>query len=161
MEQPVHSIVNIQKVQAHLRQYSSEVHPIVLGRAAESASELASIYQMLLSLHESMVKDIQALELHLSRPEVQSIRFAEKDKTGRQIGSIGNRIMDGRLSRREQEVLLLFAKGCSYHEVAEIFDCAIATIQTYVKRIYKKLKVHSRSEAIFEAAQMGIINLNT
>ena len=61
------------------------------------------------------------------------------------------------LSSKESEVLNIFAKGYSYNETARILNCKLSTIQTHAKHIYKKLKVHSRSEAVFEAYQLGLI----
>jgi len=31
------------------------------------------------------------------------------------------------------------------------------TVQTYIKRIYRKLQVHSKTEAIFEARKLGLM----
>lgn len=55
------------------------------------------------------------------------------------------------LSKKEQDVLFLLYKGLSYHEIAGTLHCSISTVQTHIKRIYKKLGVHSRSEAVHEA----------
>lgn len=63
------------------------------------------------------------------------------------------------LTAREREVLTLFAKGMSYGETAGVLGITTHTIQTYVKSIYRKLAVHSRNEAIFEALQNGWLDL--
>ena len=63
------------------------------------------------------------------------------------------------ITNREKEVLLLLAKGFSYSESSEFLDCSISTIQTHVKRIYNKLGVNSKSEAVYEALQNNIIDL--
>lgn len=63
------------------------------------------------------------------------------------------------LTAREREVLTLFAKGMSYAETAGVLGITTHTIQTYVKSIYRKLAVHSRNEAIFEALQNGWLDL--
>ena len=102
---------------------------------------------------------MEFLAQHLTKPENQSLRFDPGKKVRQQYSLTSTKPIDEKLSHREREVLLMFAKGCKCKEVAEILDCTIATIQTYAKRIYKKLRVHSRSEAIFEAAHLGIINL--
>lgn len=61
------------------------------------------------------------------------------------------------LSVREVEVLKLFSRGLSYRETAGILQVSPHTIGDYVKAIYRKLSVHSRTEAIFEARQLGLI----
>lgn len=65
------------------------------------------------------------------------------------------------LSGREKEVLELVARGLSFAEVAQQLSVAVSTVNTHVKHIYNKLDVNSRSEAVFEAAQLGIIRLNS
>ncbi len=62
------------------------------------------------------------------------------------------------LTEREKEILVMFSKGLSYRETAEVLSISHHTVCDYVKAIYSKLKVHSRNEAIFEATQMGWIN---
>jgi len=52
------------------------------------------------------------------------------------------------LSPREHSVLELLAKGCVYKEIAESLGLRVPTVDTYIRRIYEKLQVHSRSEAI-------------
>ena len=61
------------------------------------------------------------------------------------------------LTEREQNVLTLIAKGCSRAEAAETLGMSQHTVTTHIKHIYRKLSVHSRTEAVFEAYQMGLI----
>ncbi len=61
------------------------------------------------------------------------------------------------LSQRELEVLQLAAKGLSYRETAELLGVSVNTVGTYTKRIYGKLAVSSRAEALFEARQLGLM----
>ncbi len=64
-----------------------------------------------------------------------------------------------RLSERETEVLHLIAKGYSSSEIAQSLGVAASTVVTHVKHIYDKLNVHSRSQAVYEAAQQGLIRM--
>jgi len=66
--------------------------------------------------------------------------------------------VESTLSGRELEVLVLASKGFSYAETAEILALSVNTIASYTKRIYGKLEVSSRSEAVYEATRMGIMN---
>jgi DNA-binding NarL/FixJ family response regulator len=61
------------------------------------------------------------------------------------------------LSEREREVLLYIAKGFTVGEIAPILHLSAHTVATHVKHIYRKLAVHSRTEAVFEAGRMGLI----
>ena len=63
------------------------------------------------------------------------------------------------LSEREQQVLEMVAKGFMQAEIAEIIGVSINTVSTYIKRIYKKLAVNSRTSAVHRANALGLINL--
>lgn len=62
------------------------------------------------------------------------------------------------LSERETEVLNLLARGFAYQEIARLLDVSPHTVGTYVKRLYEKLQVHSRGEAVFEGQRMGLLH---
>lgn len=68
---------------------------------------------------------------------------------------------DVHLTERECEVLDLIAKGYSYIEIGEALDLSTNTIRAHIRNIYRKLAVKSRSEAVFEAAQLGIIHFES
>jgi len=65
-----------------------------------------------------------------------------------------------RLSDREREVLTLIVKGFSYAEIASLLGVSAHTVTTHVRGIYKKLEVHSRGEAVYEALALGIVKLD-
>jgi DNA-binding NarL/FixJ family response regulator len=62
------------------------------------------------------------------------------------------------LSERESNVLALTAKGYSYDEIAQLLNVSRHTVQTYVKRIYRKLQVNSKIEALSEARRLHLIS---
>ncbi|MBC7600304.1 MAG: response regulator transcription factor [Polaromonas sp.] len=62
------------------------------------------------------------------------------------------------LSSREMEVLQLITRGFTAEEIARLVQVSSHTVQTYVRRIYSKLKVRSKAEAIYEARQQGILS---
>lgn len=62
------------------------------------------------------------------------------------------------LSHREVAVLRLCAKGYRYHEIAVLLAVAQSTIATHIKRIYRKLQVHSKTEAVYEARALGLLD---
>jgi len=63
------------------------------------------------------------------------------------------------LTKREQEVLQLMSKGFNYNETASHLRLSYHTVISHVRKIYDKLAVHSRSEAIYEAAQLGLLHI--
>ncbi len=77
-------------------------------------------------------------------------RFRQSDKSGEKASP---------LSKREEELLRLFAKGFKYKETAKILEISPFTVGNHVKSIYRKLAVNSRSEAVFEAVTLGYIDL--
>ena len=56
------------------------------------------------------------------------------------------------LSAREREILRLLARGFAYKEMAETLGISIGTINTHIRRIYQKLHVRSRGEAVAKFA---------
>lgn len=64
---------------------------------------------------------------------------------------------DDPLSDREREVLQLIEKGMTYDEVAQALDISWHTVTTFLRRVYRKLQVNSRTEAVYEARQRGIL----
>ena len=64
------------------------------------------------------------------------------------------------LSARETEILHLLAKGMSFNEIGEILTISPHTVTAHIKKIYRKLQVHSRGEAVYEASQMGLLKNN-
>lgn len=52
------------------------------------------------------------------------------------------------LSKRENEVLALLAQGYLYKEIADAMGVTPSTINSFVRRIYEKLQVHSRAQAV-------------
>jgi len=63
------------------------------------------------------------------------------------------------LTEREVEVLTYISKGLNYGEIAEVLALSYHTVSTHIKRIYRKLHVSSRSEAVYEAEQLGLIRI--
>lgn len=52
------------------------------------------------------------------------------------------------LTKREHEILTLLAKGFLYKEIADQLQISLNTVRVHVQKVYEKLHVHSRSQAI-------------
>lgn len=61
------------------------------------------------------------------------------------------------LSAREQEVLMLIAKGLQIAQVAQALGITANTVCSHIKNIYRKRSVSSRAEAALEAKRLGLI----
>ena len=61
------------------------------------------------------------------------------------------------LTAREGEILNAISRGFSYAETAQMLGVSVGTVHTFLKRVYRKLAVHSKTEAVFEANRLGLI----
>jgi DNA-binding NarL/FixJ family response regulator len=89
----------------------------------------------------------------IARMVLTKIRGGKKAETP----SAAKSIESNSLTTREIAILDLIAKGESYVEVARMLALSIGTIQTHIKKIYRKLSVNSRGEAVFEAQRQGLL----
>lgn len=64
------------------------------------------------------------------------------------------------LHQRELEVLRLAAKGISNKDIAQQLGIGNRTVQTHLLRIFHKLEVNSRTEAVFHALKRGWLALD-
>jgi len=78
---------------------------------------------------------------------LQTKAAAEKPETGGETA----------LTRREHEILELIGKGFSYAETSKICGISAATVHTHLKSVYRKLEVHSKTEAVYEARRRKLI----
>jgi two-component system nitrate/nitrite response regulator NarL len=61
------------------------------------------------------------------------------------------------LSGKELALLKHIANGCSYIEAADLMDVSLSTVQTHIRNLYRKLDVHSQTQAVMRAKQEGLI----
>jgi RNA polymerase sigma factor (sigma-70 family) len=77
------------------------------------------------------------MTMHIARKVVQSFQ-----KTAAMAAATEN------LSEREQQVLDLLSQGLMYKEIADKLEISYETVHTYIRRIYEKLQVRTRTEAV-------------
>ena len=61
------------------------------------------------------------------------------------------------LTSRETEVINLVARGLSYAEIAKTLSISKNTLPVHIRNIYRKLQTNNRTEAVFEARNLGIL----
>ena len=66
-------------------------------------------------------------------------------------------VPDALLTPRESEILNAIARGFSYAETAGLMRISVQTVHSHLKNIYKKLAVHSKTEAVFEADRRKLL----
>ena len=74
---------------------------------------------------------------HIARKVVQSFQQSAASATATE-----------NLSEREQQVLDLLSRGLMYKEIADKLGISYETVHTYIRRIYEKLQVRTRTEAV-------------
>ena len=72
-------------------------------------------------------------------------------------GAAAQAVQGTPLTERETELLKLAAKGLSFDTIGQLMGISPHTVVAHVKKIYRKLAVHSRSEAVYEANQLGLL----
>lgn len=91
----------------------------------------------LLEAIREVVRGGSPMTAHIARKVVQSFQ-----KAAPTAGPTDN------LSQREQEVLDLLSQGFLYKEIADRLGISYETVHTYIRRIYEKLQVRTRTEAV-------------
>jgi len=91
----------------------------------------------LLDALREVVRGGSPMTTHIARKVVQSFQ-----KSGVSPQPTEN------LSAREQEVLDCLSQGFLYKEIAEKLGISYETVHTYIRRIYEKLQVRTRTEAV-------------
>jgi DNA-binding NarL/FixJ family response regulator len=91
----------------------------------------------LLTAIRDVFKGDSPMSAHIARKVVQS--FAKPAPTPSPTEN---------LSEREQQVLDCLAQGLMYKEIAEKLGISYETVHTYIRRIYEKLQVRTRTEAV-------------
>ena len=109
-----------------------------------------------------LLKDIEPARLLAAIREVHSGGAPMSPEIARRVVSMFQKFAspkseDSRLSARELEVLNLLAEGDSYKACADRLAISIDTVRFYVRRIYDRLHVHSRSAAVSKAMRHGWI----
>jgi predicted ATPase/DNA-binding CsgD family transcriptional regulator len=79
-------------------------------------------------------------------------------EAGDQVDSIMGQRMLEPLTERELEILRLISEGLSNREIAQKLVLALGTVKWYNKQVYSKLGVHSRTEAVARAREVGLFD---
>jgi ATP/maltotriose-dependent transcriptional regulator MalT len=121
---------------------------------ASLQSELKRKHRLLLSIILSIefgVYDSQQLNLSRSQISEKHISVLQELYGIKQEGE------DQLLTDREQEVLELIGKGYMNKEIAGMMNITERTVKWHASKIYEKLQVSTRTEAVAEARRMSIL----
>ena len=65
------------------------------------------------------------------------------------------------LTPRERDVLAMISQGFSNKSIARTLEISPETVKTHVKRIFLKLAVNTRAEAVCRAGSLGLLELDS
>ncbi|MGH7980563.1 MAG: response regulator, partial [Limisphaerales bacterium] len=133
----------------HLRKLLPELHIIMLtvyedtDNIFEALAAGASGYLLKRTTSQELINSIRDVQrggspmtAHIARKVVQSFQKNAPTHAAEN------------LSEREQQVLDLLSHGLMYKEIAEKLQISYETVHTYIRRIYEKLRVRTRTEAV-------------
>ena len=72
----------------------------------------------------------------------------------------GSRGLNEPLTKKEMDVLKLAARGITNKQIAEELNLKVQTVRSRLKKVFKKLNVSSRTEAVMYALKKGWISLH-
>ncbi len=61
------------------------------------------------------------------------------------------------ITPREKQILTSLGQGLSYRDTAASLGISLATVQSHIRNLYRKLAVHSQVQAINKARELGLI----
>lgn len=98
------------------------------------------------------------LALKLTKPKVET-QIIEKEISTKNADFIINEEVMNELgiSKRELEVLQLMADGLSNQEIAERLFVSLNTIKTHTSKLFEKLEVKRRTQAVEKAKRLSLI----
>jgi LuxR family maltose regulon positive regulatory protein len=101
----------------------------------------------------------RGVEAEFAREVLQRIEIERQSQPSVLAMPAGLKIPESceRLTRREQEILILLASGLSNSEIAERLTISFNTVKRHVAHLYEKLEVSSRLQAVSRAKQLGLI----
>jgi DNA-binding NarL/FixJ family response regulator len=134
--------------------------------ATRLKSQLPQLHILMLTVYEDTDSIYQALQagatgylLKRAHPD-EIVRAIHDVRSGGSpmTGSIARKVVESfrrvspneaeNLSPREREILDYLAQGYQYKEIAAALDISYATVRTHIERVYQKLQVCSRAEAV-------------
>jgi DNA-binding NarL/FixJ family response regulator len=183
--QPVNYAVDVASGARALDKYRPKLLLVDLGLPDGEGTQLIALAAKMEPRPEVLVISSLGDETHVVRAlEAGASGYLLKDESPEAIGQAAIKVLDGEapispaiavhllkrfrpvaapepqvhpLSDREVDILKLIAKGLRHDEVAETLGLRYSTVVSYVRDIYRKLAVHSRTEALFEARQLGLL----
>ena len=140
-------------VAERLREYRPNLGVVLLAEVADDAL----LYRALdarLSAYVTKSAPVQQVLAAIRHASVAPTSFTTP---GLSAALSRRQTQGGLLSRRERQVLSLMRDGISLPAMAVQLQVSEATVKTYVSRLYSKLRVNNRSQALMVAVNQGLL----
>ena len=148
--------------------------PVRAARLLGAAAALTQSRHSMLPLGGEVERDVPALRTQLGKTAFASAWTEGKAMAGEQVVAyalenvssteeakqttvVTKQPLDEPLTVREREVLCRLAAGASNRQIAQALGVTVGTIKTYTHRIYQKLDVESRVQAVSRAHFLNLI----
>ncbi len=153
--------------------YAAQIH----GQFERSARLLGAAHQLGIGQTVTLIPDINGFEKSVATVRAQmgstafdeawargqamtleqAITYVLKDSPSPTKSPFSEPSVDQPCNERELEILRLMADGLNSREIAQHLYLSVGTVRWYLKQIYSKLNVHSRSQAIAQAREINLL----
>jgi DNA-binding NarL/FixJ family response regulator len=96
-------------------------------------------------------------EIHEGGSPMSSLIARKVINTFQKVKALQNDGSEFDLTSREKEVLQSLGEGNNYQEISDSLYISVDTVRHHIRNIYRKLHVHSRSQAVAKAIRKGLI----
>jgi ATP/maltotriose-dependent transcriptional regulator MalT len=122
-------------------------------RAKEALRQLESDLAHMNRSRLSMMGELAASLAHEITQPIAAARDNARAADGHSAQLNGRH----RLTGRERDVLAMISQGCSNKKIARTLEVSPETVKSHVKRIFLKLAVSTRAEAVSRAGSLGLL----
>ncbi|MFJ9010357.1 response regulator [Streptomyces canus] len=138
-----------------IRQELPEVRVVALTGALDGSAVMAAVRAGATGF---LLKNAEADELRQAVKAAAAGRtYVSSAAVARLVDQVTDVNRPERLTGRESEVLVMLARGKANKEIARELRIGQQTVKTYVSHIFDKLGVHSRTQAVTHALQLGLV----
>lgn len=140
-EHPFPGVSSVERMYKHL----NEPLPSITNLSDDIADEVNAVIGKA-TAKNPLHRYADALELASCFRAAAEIQLAQADES-----------MVEQLTLREHEILQLVIEGCTNQEIAQQLYITVATVKWHVQKLYRKLHVRSRVQAIVRARELDLI----
>nr|WP_235842931.1 response regulator transcription factor [Metabacillus fastidiosus] len=136
-------------------EYSSQFNLLIDSGISGIISKSASQQELIMSI-KAVLNGYTLIPISLLR----QLRLSEMTVQTSNPNLFSKKQLNISISQKELEILEGISKGKSNKDIAEELFMSVRAVEYNLTKLFKKLKVNSRSEALAEAVRKGIVNVN-